>query len=278
MYDHWDIDQIMSCSTSDAQEVCLPNSDKQLPNQLNDPVFFGSTPGDELASRGGTGTLGVLEVTRLLEGAGLPCCIIGISSLIYFGANMVERASALLKTRDAYEPCPPGPVQLWSLLHTFPHFKLKGKSLWFLIIPLEDCHLNCNPSNAEPSRTGLPHPTLEVFAQSLLDTNDLVPLADLVDGMDLTEEWGLQHLDLNGENDVTWAEQKNKKIRSSVPMTEDSCLLELSATPMSLRETLQNIVKGKDCRVGMECPKEVFATRFRIRGDEDPRLRARDEV
>jgi hypothetical protein len=41
--------------------------------------------------------------------------------------------------------------------------------------------------------------------------NDQVALADLVDGMNLTEEWGEGHLDLKGTNDVEWAEEKNAK-------------------------------------------------------------------
>ncbi|KAF2688441.1 hypothetical protein K458DRAFT_384625 [Lentithecium fluviatile CBS 122367] len=77
---------------------------------------------------------------------------------------------------------------------------------------------------------GLPYPSLESFEQSLLDTDDMVSLTDLVDGMGLTEEWGLRHLRVEGENDAAWAEQKNEKIRASVPATEDSYLLELITT------------------------------------------------
>jgi hypothetical protein len=39
---------------------------------------------------------------------------------------------------------------------------------------------------------GLPYPTLEIFAQSLPDTNDMVALTDLIDGMNLTEKWSLE--------------------------------------------------------------------------------------
>jgi len=41
--------------------------------------------------------------------------------------------------------------------------------------------------------------------QSLLDMNDLVRLTDLVDGMDLSEEWGEVHRELVGTNDIAWA-------------------------------------------------------------------------
>ena len=54
----------------------------------------------------------------------------------------------------------------------------------------------------ERSLNGLPYPQLEVFAPSLLDTLDSVDLEDLVDGMNLTEQWGIENLDLSGTNDV----------------------------------------------------------------------------
>lgn len=189
---------------------------------------------------------------------------------------MVHEASALLKSKDIYETYGPSPVQPWSLLHSFPRFKVNGKSVCFTIVPSEDSHLDCRASNIERSRMSLPYPKLETFTQSLLDSNDMVSLADLVDGMDLTDDWGLQHLKLEGVNDVVWAEQKNEKIRSSVPTSPDSCLLELSTIPLNLKKTWHSIVKGKDSRIGIECPKEVFATRFRLRGEGDPRLRDRD--
>lgn len=40
---------------------------------------------------------------------------------------------------------------------------------------------------------GLPFPRLDVLAQSLIEIMEYVDLADLVDGMNLTEEWGLEN-------------------------------------------------------------------------------------
>jgi hypothetical protein len=102
---------------------------------------------------------------------------------------------------------------------------LKGIDLSFVVIPSEDCHLDCEPSKFEWSKNGIPYPKLEVFAQSLLDTYSLVDLTDLVDGMDLTEEWGSAHLDLSGTNDIAWATQKNERIRVRYHwQTTRSCL------------------------------------------------------
>lgn len=148
-----------------------------------------------------------------------------------------------------------------------------------MLVPSEDYHLSCTPSNFERSKTGLPYPKHDIFAQSLLDMLELNALADLVDGMNLTEEWGEQHLDLSGTNDVPWAERKNERIRASIPLTENSCLLELGAAPFSSRETWEMIVGRKTQRLGWEYePKELWATRFRGRDEEDPRSRDRNYV
>jgi len=103
---------------------------------------------------------------------------------------MLEQASAVVQEdpfRQLYETCPPASPQLYSLHHTFPRFKRKGVALWFVIVPSDDCHLECEPANFERSEMGLPYPKLEIFAQSLLATNSMVALTDLIDGMDLTE-------------------------------------------------------------------------------------------
>ena len=125
---------------------------------------------------------------------------------------------------------------------------------------------------------GLPYPKLETIAQTLLDTYNDVALTDLVDGMDLTEEWGLQHLDLDGTNDLSWTQRKNEKIRASVPFTETSCLLEHPTAAFSLRDTWEIITRTKESRIGVESPKDAFATRFHSRNQCDPRLLPRKDV
>lgn len=190
----------------------------------------------------------------------------------------LKEASAPLESDDTYRIYPPRPLYQWSLLHTFPRFKVKGKALCFTLIPADDAHIDCIPSNVERSQTGLPYPTLEIFAQSLLDTNDETALTDLIDGMDLTEQWGLEHLELNAENDLAWTRRKNEKIRASVPLTPDSCLLELQTGAINLKETWSSIVRTKERRIGAELAGGHFVTRFRGRGDGDPRLRERDRV
>jgi hypothetical protein len=163
-------------------------------------------------------------------------------------------------------------VQPHSLLHTFPFFKRRGFVLWIQFVPATDCHFECVPSNFERSHTGLPYPRLGKFAQSLLDTNSLVALTDLVDGMDLSEEWGEKHLDLDGTNDTAWARQKNEAIKTSAPSSGVFSLFELSEAPFNGKETWSKITGGKRKRIGPELPSELYATRFRLKNSQDPRL------
>jgi len=68
---------------------------KPIPvEQFNDPAFMNRNLHDEEPSFGGHGTLEILQVTKLLEGAGITCCIVGISALIYYGAGRVRRVSS----------------------------------------------------------------------------------------------------------------------------------------------------------------------------------------
>src|ERR1700760_2807042 len=76
--------------------------------------------------------------------------------------------------------------------------KFKGLDLFLLLLTTEACHLPCERQNLEYSDNGIPHPKLQVFAQSLLDINNLTDLEDLIDEMNLTPEWGDEFLDLKG--------------------------------------------------------------------------------
>ncbi|KAH7314337.1 hypothetical protein BKA65DRAFT_609793 [Rhexocercosporidium sp. MPI-PUGE-AT-0058] len=216
------------------------------------------SPDDVDPSSEGHGTLEILEVIKIFEAASIPCCVVGISALNYYGAwrkrrdwefcvptDMVEKACWILKSAPydkVYEQCPhDAPPQIHSLLHTFPRFKLKGYSLYF---------------------------------DSLLDTLDLVGLTGLIDGMNLTEDWGASNLDLSGTNDVAWALEKNEKIRGSVPLTMGSCFFEVDEGPLKTRDLWEQRVRTKQNRIGQELSPE-YTTRFRFRDDQDPRLRKR---
>jgi len=192
--------------------------------------------------------------------------------------EQLEEASALLGSAATYETYTPRPPAPRSLLHTFPRFKVVNKALCFTLIPSEDAHIECVSPNIERSHMGLPYPILEVFAQSLLDTNDMVALTDLIDGMNLTEQWGLEHLNLDAENDLAWVWRKNEKIRASVPLDFTSCLLEISNKPINLKESWNDVVRTKERRIGAELAEGYWATRFRGVASPDPRSTERDYV
>ncbi|KAK8040906.1 hypothetical protein PG994_013913 [Apiospora phragmitis] len=125
---------------------------------------------------------------------------------------------------------------------------------------------------------GLPYPKPEYLVQSLLETQRLVDLEDLVDGMNLSEEWGEQHLDLDRTCSVEYAQWKDGQIRATIPQTQFSCLMELNDYPKPLRPIWKEIVQTKERRIGVELPKEDYLTRFFPVGREDPRLRERTNV
>jgi hypothetical protein len=82
----------------------------------------------------------------------------------------LRESSALLNSADTYETNLPRPLplpNLGSLLHTFLRFKVVGKALCFTLIPSDDAHIDCTPTNIERSQMGLPYPTIEIFAQRL---------------------------------------------------------------------------------------------------------------
>lgn len=57
----------------------------------NEPlIFLGGLPGDAQASCDGKGTLEAIEIINKLESAGIPCCLVGISALIYYGAGRLR--------------------------------------------------------------------------------------------------------------------------------------------------------------------------------------------
>lgn len=129
----------------------------------------------------------------------------------------------------------------------------------------------------ERSRNNIPYPKLEHFAQSLVNTQRWAELAQLVDGMDLDEEWGGAHLNLDKPSpaETEYVATKNKKIKSSCdefPGT-DPRLATLTEKPVNRMKKWQSIVQTKESRIGPHLPKERYVTQFRRKGSQDPRLR-----
>ncbi|KAJ9414865.1 hypothetical protein QL093DRAFT_2449536 [Fusarium oxysporum] len=288
----------------------FPSSGKTLPPP---PPFkvASKSRNEKPASNGGRGTDDALTVTRILEASDIPCCLVGISALIFYGAarvrpvcvlqflvfawptnrladsfapvhqdweiciptELVGKAVQLLQSEPHsayYDLVEPWPCPSTSLLHTYHRFKGKGTNFYFILVPAQDVHIACEPSNITRSLRGLPYPKLSVFIQSCLDTRNETQLCDVVDGTNLSEQWGEENLELEGFNDVEWAQDINKRGREFengrfahwAPFAWDA--------PRSRRDMWQSVVRTKKDRLDWTKPSDVFITQYRIIDDPDP--------
>lgn len=79
---------------AERQESALFSGRPLRLEQYYDPMFLNGSADDATPSYGGHGTLEILEITQTLEKAGITCCIVGISALIYYGAGRGRRVSS----------------------------------------------------------------------------------------------------------------------------------------------------------------------------------------
>jgi len=73
-----------------ASKECCVAPEPSFP-AIATPVYY------ETPSCTGHGTLEILKVTQILEGAGISCCLVETSALIYYGANMVRCVSHVIR-------------------------------------------------------------------------------------------------------------------------------------------------------------------------------------
>ena len=192
-------------------------------------------------------------------------------------SDLFQQAESALKSephsREYISVAPRDRFQPGSLIHTYPRFRSRGIAFYFVLVPSYDIHLAVDdPSALQRSPNGLPYPKLHVLIQSFLDTYDEVSLCDVVDGSDVSEEWGVQNLDLEGTNDVEWAQWKNQLIderRGSGSSFLGGCV---PVRPFAKREFWRWVVTTKEGRLGWTHPEGLFSTRFRLRGSLDPWL------
>ncbi|EGP90001.1 uncharacterized protein MYCGRDRAFT_27447, partial [Zymoseptoria tritici IPO323] len=162
-------------------------------------------------------------VVCLLRKAQVRCCFVGEAALIYYGAHRIMTDWILCIDDDQFDTAvalleleskivhpfrhsamkPNGTID-----HRFPRYKFTGARCFFHVVPSWVYRVSCDDDSIEFSRKGLPFPKLQVFAQSLLETMNRVDLQDLIDGMNLTYEWGLENLVLEGTSDTTWAARR----------------------------------------------------------------------
>ena len=164
-----------------------------------------------------------------------------------------------------FRPSPMGGVG--NLLRTFPRFKVVGQSDFWIIVTASFANIPCEPANIVKSIGGLPYPELSVYAQSLLDTQNGTDLEELIDGMDLSQEWGEENLDLDGSIDVEWTRRRKDAVQA---FGGNPIFLGLSTAPKQRRSIWQASVLRKGARMGLKKPAAVYATRWRRHGSQDP--------
>lgn len=117
----------------------------------------------------------------------------------------------------------------------------------------------------------MPYPKLPEFAQSLIETYNLVDLVDLIDGMNLSNEWGEAHLDLKSAYDTEWWVWKNEQLRKHTPPGDvPSTRVIEKFIPKDKLWMDRCSDERKRKRQGIKYnPRKV--TRFRRAGQKDPR-------
>lgn len=182
-----------------------------------------------------------------------------------------EETISLLKGETFREVCREDPSQIdkmITLYDTYPRFRrLKVQGLRFRVLSSYAAHVPCNPSSIRRSKMGVPYPKLHLFVQSRIDTRDGVDLSDVIDGMDLSEDWAAGNLDLSVTNDSRWAEWANRRIKQAHP---DARFGLTSTNPIDRKATWQKLVRTKQTRMGWKYPTDQYATRFRRHGSKDP--------
>lgn len=160
-------------------------------------------------------------------------------------------------------------------LETCIRLKCIGVKAYITLVPSQAVHIECRPSCFQRSSNGLPYPTLPVLVQSFLEMNDKVSLNDVVDGSNVTEDWGVENLDLDGDTDTNWAHERNAAVRRA--QGERSIPFGMVPTvPFRKRDIWESSVRTKKARLGWTMPETLFVTRFRLRCSSDPWLGPRD--
>ncbi|KAI1875052.1 uncharacterized protein JN550_002481 [Neoarthrinium moseri] len=217
------------------------------------------------ASHDGRGIDEIRRVINILDEAGIICCVMGGKALVYYGVprpfadwhicvptdKFSEAIAVFARLHDEYEPADKILPQLRSLLHTYPRLKPKGIDMAFYIMPASEHFTeDFDETMMERSRNHIPYPKLEYFAQSLVRNQSWPELCHLVDGMDLTEDWGYENLYL-GEADgkeIDFIANKNKKIMASYGdfPNLNPVLATLSPKPKDRRKKWKRIVGEKE--------------------------------
>jgi hypothetical protein len=191
--------------------------------------------------------------------------------------DQVEAAAQLFRAKPStFEPFRPSAMsRVQGMENLYPRFKFKGLRLFFILMSAQSCHMPCRPEHIEYSQTGLPYPKLPIYVQSLLDTRNFVDLEDLIDGMNLTLDWGIENLDLEGGFDADWDEWRSNLLIGGIEMGNHISMWRDIPEKRLDAWTKRVSDEAKKIRQGHKYLPQ-YETRFWRRGQKDPRLRKRE--
>jgi hypothetical protein len=188
-----------------------------------------------------------------------------------------EAAIELLESISIYRREDTPQAQWNSILDTFPQFQISEVDCFFYLWSSDFYRFDPGPATIERSHHGIPYPRTEPFAQSLLDTHRLSDLSDLIDGMDLSSQWGEDNLDLDEISSFEWAEDLNQKIRQLIPDLDKSAWYMYPTSSSNRRSNWNWITTTKRRRIGAELPAELMATKYRPLDFEEQFMKLRED-
>lgn len=197
-------------------------------------------------------------------------------------AEAIQLIDGMQRKYRRVDPPPPELLLMQALWHEYPHFRPvseEGDEMSFFIMPSsEEFFQDLDASIIERSKNHIPYPTLEVFAQNLVGTQQWNNLEHLIDGMDLSSDWGHQHLRLGFPSaaEVGYAKMKNSKYaqaRGHLPQYRNHTPVILSdSTALDRTRRWDWIVSKKLERIDPYLVFAGFKTRHRAKDSGDPRL------
>ena len=166
----------------------------------------------------------------------------------------------------------PHPVP-WSLRHTYSCLRLKGYNFWFVLAPSSDYFVDpSQQEHVERSRNGVPYASLVQSARSLLLQQVMPDLADFIDGMDLTVEWGAENIGFDAlqEESAKFWELRNERVEKN----GDGCG---RLAPYVVEEVWNDRAskEAKGLRIEPMKQGRYFTRWRRFKAPEDPRTKDR---
>ncbi|KAK3371734.1 hypothetical protein B0T24DRAFT_595488 [Lasiosphaeria ovina] len=225
----------------------------------------------------------ILAMVQALGKEGFPSCVVGAAALNYYGvpmpvedveicvpADKLKQATDVLAKDVRYESRGYTRPELRSLTRMYQLYALKGHAddLCFRIMPTTDHFVHFNPAtDTEYSKHRAPFPSRIVFAKGLLATQRLVYLVQLIDGLNLSADWGHKNLNLSVPIDAGYIANMNKAILESLTKLKKKAV-KLPEHP-DLKKQWDHAVSRKTVRID-ESLRSRRETQYRIIGAGDP--------